>query len=163
MRPGEAPIKIFDSGETPAILDEERMQRFLSKALHKPLTNKFNKLMKAKDKTAITKSAQFVEVAGHKIDKNYPDWPFAKVKVDGQTLEINIWDLLNKYRAQKLDDYLEFQIAPCFADSEAREKESEAYMKWGMDGQPTGIKSDEEYIDIQMQLYGRVIFTLDPY
>ena len=119
--------------------------------------------MKAKQNDKITKSTQFVEVAGHKIDKNHPDWPFAKVKVDGQTLEIDIWDLLNKYRAQKLDDYFEFQTAPCFADSEAEEKHYEAYMKWGMDGQPTGIKSDEEYIDIQMQLYGRVIFTLDPY
>ena len=138
------------------------MQRYLSKAKDKSLTNKFNKLMKAKDKTAITKSAQFVEVAGHKIDKNHPDWPFAKVKVDGQILEIDIWDLLNKYRAQKLDDYFEFYTAPCFADSEAEEKELKAYMKWGMDGKPTGIKSDEEYIDIQMQLCGRVLFTLDP-
>ncbi len=118
--------------------------------------------MKAKDKTAITKSAQFVEVAGHKIDKNYPDWSFAKVKVDGQTLEINIWNLLDKYRAQKLDDYFEFYTAPCFAESEAEEKHYKAYMKWGMDGQPTGIKSDEEFFDIQKQLWGEVRVTLDP-
>lgn len=162
VRPGEAPIKIFDSGETPAILDEERMQRFLSKADHKPLTNKFNKLMKAKEKTAITKSAQFVEVAGYKIDKNHPDWSFAKVKVDGQTLEIDIWNLLDKYRAQKLDDYFEFYTAPSFADSEAQEKRYKAYMKWGMDGKPTGIKSDEEFFDIQKQLWGKVRVTLDP-
>jgi len=118
--------------------------------------------MKAKDKTAITKSAQFVEVAGYKIDKNYPDWSFAKVKVDGQTLEIDIWDLLEKYRAQKLNDYFEFYTALCFAESEAQEKHYEAYRKWGMDGQPTGIRSDEEFFDIQKQLWGEVLVTLDP-
>ena len=118
--------------------------------------------MTKKKKDTNAQSADYVEVAGYRIDKNHPNWSFAKVKVDGQILEINIWDLLNKYRAQKLDDYFEFYTAPCFADSEAEEKHYEAFMKWGMDGQPTGIKSDEEYIDIQMQLYGRVIFTLDP-
>ncbi|MBR5398942.1 MAG: hypothetical protein IK103_04015 [Bacteroidales bacterium] len=118
--------------------------------------------MTKKQKDTNAQSADYVIVAGYKIDKNDPDWPFAKVKVDGQTLEIDIWDLLEKYRAQKLDDYFEFYTTPCFADSEAQEKEFKAFMKWGMDGQPTGIKSDEEFFDIQKQLWGEVLVTLDP-
>lgn len=117
--------------------------------------------MKAKDKTAITKSAQFVEVAGYKIDKNYPDWPFTKIKVDGQILEIDIFSLLEKYRAQKFNNYIGFEHAPIYAESPKARKRAEAYRKWGMDGQPSGIKNDEEYVDIQVQLFGRVVCPID--
>ena len=138
------------------------MQRFLSKAEHKPRTNKFNKLMKAKQKTEIAKSSRFVTVAGYKIDKEYPTHHSTKVKVDGQTLEICIFNLLEKYRAQKFNNYIGFEHAPIYAESPKARKRAEAYRKWGMDGQPSGIKNDEEYIDIQVQLFGEVVRPFTP-
>ena len=119
--------------------------------------------MTKKQKDTNSQSSDYVVVAGYKIHKSNPNATLTTVKVKGVKLELEIMDLLEKYRAQKLNDYFEFSGLGTYADSPKEEKEYDAYEKWGKDGKPTGITSDEEFYAIQEALWpGKILLTLDP-
>ena len=49
---------------------------------------------------------------------------------------------------------------PSFEDEEEL-AEAEADFEWGNDGKPTGIESDEEFEEIQRQIWGELIYFLN--
>ena len=119
--------------------------------------------MTKKQKDTNAQSSDYVVVAGYKIPKSNPNATLTTVKVNGVKLELEVMDLLEKYRAQKLNDYFEFSGSDTYAESPKEEKKYAAYENWGKDGQPTGITSDEEFYAIQEALWpGRTLITLEP-
>ena len=111
-----------------------------------------------KQKDTIAKSANVVDFLGYKIDKKFfsANPPIYTVIVDGVALAIHPGNLFEKYRAQKLDSYEEFDGLEQWAENEEQEQRYRALEKWAHDGKPTGIKSDEEFYRLQKELWGDI-------
>ena len=118
-----------------------------------------------KQKDTIAKSASVVDFLGYKIDKKFfsADPPIYTVKVDGVEVPISPGDLFEKYRAQKLDSYEEFDWLEQWAENEEEEQRYRALAKWAHDGKPTGIKSDEEFYRLQRELWDNIVYELEKF
>ena len=116
-----------------------------------------------KQKDTIAKSANVVDFLGYKIDKvdALSDLPIYTVKVDGVALAIRPRNLFEKYRAQKLDSFEQFDGLEQWAENEEEEQRYRALEKWAHDGKPTGIKSDEEFYRLQKELWGNIDCELE--
>ena len=116
-----------------------------------------------KQKDTIAKSANVVDFLGYKIDKGdaLSDLPIYTVKVGGVALAISPGDLFEKYRAQKLDSFEQFDCLEQWAENEEEEQYYRALEKWAHDGKPTGIKSDEEFYRLQKELWDNIDCELE--
>ena len=77
--------------------------------------------------------------------------------------ENKIEDLLEKYRCQREGTQYPLYIVDDDDDDYTREEliEKNKYIQWLDDGKPTGIKSDEEYYEIQRKIYGKVTLHIE--
>ena len=108
------------------------------------------------------KSSQYVQAGKYKVNKDEPLDSVYYTRVNGFDLGVDIFDLLQKYTAQKYNDYRDFGgVYGTETDEEA--KRQIAWRDWAMDGEPTGIKDDDHFIAIQEELFGKVVEQLIPW
>lgn len=88
--------------------------------------------------------------------KSILDNPYNRVE-GGRKIELS--DILDKYRYQHQNRQLSNLDAYAEDIGETRE-EALAYQNWINDGKPTGIESDEQYYELQKQVYGDVLIDL---
>lgn len=88
--------------------------------------------------------------------KSILDNPYNRVE-GGRKIELS--DILDKYRYQHQNRQLSNLDAYAEDIGETREA-ALAYPNLINDGKPTGIESDEQYYELQKQVYGDVIIDL---
>ena len=71
----------------------------------------------------------------------------------------DILSIIEKDYFQRLGE--EYPSAVDYAEDEEELAEAEADFEWGNDGKPTGIESDEEFEEIQRQIWGELIYFLN--
>lgn len=135
---GEKPILVYDSTKQPPILDKKKVLQFFRKSV---IYNRVKDYMEMKNDFA----------------KSILDNPYNRVE-GGRKIEL--FNILEKYSYQRQN--IQLSNLDAYADDLGEtEEELLAYQNWINDGNPTGIKSDEQFYEIQKQAYGEVIMELD--
>lgn len=88
--------------------------------------------------------------------KSILDNPYNRVE-NGQ--KVTLMDILLKYDHQRSGEILEFYDAYA-EDLGMTKEEALAYQNWINDGNPTGIEFDEQFYNLQRQVYGEVVIEL---
>lgn len=135
---GERPVLVYDSTKQPPILDKDKVSQFFKKSV---IYKKIKDYMEMKNDFA----------------KSILDSPYNRVE-GGQ--KIDLFDVLSKYSYQRQN--IQLSNLDAYAEDLGKsEEELLAYQNWINDGKPTGIKSDEQFYEIQKQAYGEVIIEFD--
>ena len=133
----EKPILVYDSTKQPPILDKDKVLQFFKKSV---AYNQIKDYMEMKNDFA----------------KSILDNPYNRVE-GGQKIEL--FNVLAKYRYQRQNRQLTTYVAYA-EDLGITKEEALAYQNWINDGNPTGIESDEQFYEIQKQVYGKVVIKL---
>lgn len=134
---GEKPVLVYDSTKQPPILDKDKVLQFFKKSV---AYNQIKDYMEMKNDFA----------------KSILDSPYNRVE-GGQKIEL--FNVLSKYRYQRQNRQLTTYVAYA-EDLGITKEEALAYQNWINDGNPTGIESDEQFYEIQKQVYGKVVIKL---
>ena len=87
------------------------------------------------------------------------DNPYNK-DASGKGLNIDLLSILSKY-AQQRGGYSCPDLT-CYAEDTGRSEEYwREYQAWKNDGKPTGIESDEQFYEMQKQVYREILVDLD--